>query len=294
MFLPPALVILAAGGWLIAQRALRPVAGITSTAQRITARGLDQRVPEGKADSELLNLIRTINSMLDRLERSFNQAVRFSADAAHELQTPLTVLQGMLDDAVRQCPREGEEQRRYASLLEEVQRLKAIVQKLLILARADASQLPLRREPVDFSELIQNAVDDATVLKPDARIEAHIAPGVILQGDRDLLGLVVQELTKNAAKYNRESGVIRYELATESTVVRLTVENSSDPIPVEDRERIFERFHRVDKSRSVRVPGTGLGLSLAREITRAHRGTLRLDPAKPGLVGFSLRLPLQQ
>jgi HAMP domain-containing protein len=126
LFLPAALVILAAGGWLIAQRALKPVAAITNTAQRITARGLDQRVPEGKADSELLTLIRTINTMLDRLERSFNQAVRFSADAAHELQTPLTVLQGMLDEAVRQSPRGDEEQRRYASLLEEVQRLKPL------------------------------------------------------------------------------------------------------------------------------------------------------------------------
>jgi two-component system, OmpR family, heavy metal sensor histidine kinase CusS len=293
-FLPLALLLLVAGGWLIAHRALEPVAAISKTAQQITARGLDQRVPEGKADSELLNLIQVINSMLERLEKSFNQATRFSADAAHELQTPLTVLQGILDDAVQHCPADSEEQRRYGSLLEEVQRLKSIVQKLLILARADSDQLLPRWEAVDLSGMIESAVEDASALDSQIKIEMRVARGVVLQGDNDLLRLVVHELTKNAVKYNLEGGVIRYELAMENNAARLTIENSANPIPAEDREHIFERFYRVDKSRSKRVPGTGLGLSLAREIVRAHKGELRLDPAKPRSVSFSLRLPIHQ
>jgi len=129
---------------VIAQRALKPVALITRTAEGITVRALDRRVPLIEADRELPRLVEVINSMLDRLEKSFGQAVRFSADAAHELQTPLTILQGELDDAVQHAPVGSEEQQRYGGLLEEVQRLKAIVQKLLILARADAGRLDLR------------------------------------------------------------------------------------------------------------------------------------------------------
>ena len=135
---PLALLLLAGGGWLIAVRALRPVSLITNTAERITARALDQRIPQVNADRELARLVEVINGMLDRLEKSFSQAVRFSADAAHELQTPLTILQGELDYALQHAPDGSEEQQRYSGLLEEVQRLKAIVQKLLILARADA------------------------------------------------------------------------------------------------------------------------------------------------------------
>ena len=291
MVLPLALLSLLAGGWLIAQRALTPVAVITRTVQRITARALDQRVPEGNADSELLNLVRTINGMLDRLEKSYKQATRFSADAAHELQTPLSVLQGILDEAVQHSPTESDEQLRYGSLLEEVQRLKTIVRKLLILARADASQLLLHRGPIDFSALVRNTIEDASALKADARIEAHVAPDIVLQGDGDLMRLALQELTKNATKYNLEGGVLRYNLVAENDAARLTIENSAHPMLDEDRGRIFERFYRADKSKS-RIPGTGLGLSLAREIIKAHQGILRLEPAKPGLIGFSLRLPL--
>lgn len=289
---PIALILLVAGGWLIAHRALKPVATISDTAERITARGLSQRIQEAGADSEFLRLIHVINRMLDRLEKSFNQAIRFSADAAHELQTPLTILQGALDEAVQSCAAGTEEQRRYASLLEEVQRLKTIVQKLLILARADADQILPRRETVAFSRLVVAVVEDTSILNPHLVIESAVFPGVSLQGDNDLLRLAIQELAKNAVKYNREGGLVRFVLSSSGNMAKLTIANSGPPIPAEDRDLIFERFYRVDKSRNRRVPGTGLGLSLAREIVRAHRGELRLDPASV-LTAFTLTLPIQ-
>ncbi|MDA0991219.1 MAG: HAMP domain-containing protein, partial [Verrucomicrobia bacterium] len=180
---PISLMLLALGGWLLAGRALRPIIAITETAEGITATDLDQRVPAVASDAELVRLVDVINGMLDRLERSFSQAMRFSADAAHELQTPLTILQGELDHAVQQAQPESEEQQRYSNLLEEVQGLKAIIQKLLVLARADAGELTLNREPVDLSELVASAAEDAGVIGPELRIEQSIAPGVTVMGD---------------------------------------------------------------------------------------------------------------
>jgi two-component system, OmpR family, heavy metal sensor histidine kinase CusS len=288
---PIALLLLAGGGWIIARRALRPVALITRTAERITVRALDQRIPPVDADGELSRLVDVINGMLDRLEKSFGQAVRFSADAAHELQTPLTILQGELDDAVQHAPVGSEEQQRYSDLLEEVQQLKVIVQKLLILARADAGRLELRLEATDLSVMIESAAEDAGAMAPQLQVEKQIAPGVIVQADPDLMGQVVRNLTSNAVKYNHANGSIRFRLSVHDNRAQVTISNTGVPVPAKDREKIFDRFYRVDQSRSRSVSGSGLGLSLAREIARAHGGEIRLDPDSGDMVSFTLSLP---
>lgn len=289
--LPLALLILAAGGWVIADRAMKPVAAITRAAEGITAQALDQRIPVSNSQTELSRLIQVINKMLDRLQKSFSQAVRFSADAAHELQTPLTVLQGELDDAVQHAPIGSEEQRRYGALLEEVQRLKMIVQKLLILARADAGRLQLHMELVDLSAMVESSSEDAGVIAPHLRIEKEIAPGAFVKADPDLLRQVIQNLMSNAVKYNVEKGMVRFSVKISGDTVHVTIANTGNPIPFRDRERIFDRFYRLDKSRSRAVGGAGLGLSLAREIVHAHHGSLRLEPGSDSLVSFTLSLP---
>ena len=288
--IPVALLLLAGGGWVLARRALKPVALITRTAERITGRDLVRRVPAVEADRELSRLVEVINGMLDRLEKSFGQAVRFSADAAHELQTPLTILQGELDYALQHAPVGSEEQQRYSGLLEEVQRLKAIVQKLLILARADAGRLNLQLEPVDLSAMIESAAEDAGVMAPHLRVERRIAAGVVVKADPDLMGQVIRNLTSNAVKYSPENGLVRFSLSVRDRRALFTISNTGAPIPEKDRDRIFDRFYRVDPSRSKAVHGSGLGLSLAREIVHAHGGDLRLDPASGDMVSFTLSL----
>ncbi len=198
---PAALLVLAAAGWWLAGRALRPVALLTRTAESVTAGGLDRRVPIVAADRELRRLVDVINGMLARLERSFEQAARFSSDAAHELQTPLTVLQGELDNAIQAAADGSEEQRNLSSLLEEVRRLKAVVHKLLLLARADAGRLDLQREPVDLSDLLASALEDVDAMSPGARVENAIAPGVSVMADADLLNQVLLNMTANAVKH---------------------------------------------------------------------------------------------
>jgi two-component system heavy metal sensor histidine kinase CusS len=291
LVVPLGLLVLAGGGWLLAARALRPIALITRTAAGITARGLDKRVPVTSVDPDLARLSEVINGMLDRLERSFHQAVRFSADAAHELQTPLTVLQGELEEAV-QCAAPGsDEQQRYSGLLEEAQRLKAIVQKLLLLARADAGQLSLQRETVDLTALVESALEDVKAIAPQLLVEQEIAGGVRVKADADLLAQVIRNMTSNAVKYNIEHGWVVFELRTSDRVARFTLSNTGMPIPPEDQERIFDRFYRVDKSRSRRIGGVGLGLSIAREIARAHHGDLVFAPSREEWISFTLTIP---
>jgi heavy metal sensor kinase len=290
---PVALFLLATGGWLLAGQALRPVRVLTQVASGLTAQGLDRRVDAPGADREFQALIDVINGMLDRLEKSFLQAARFSADAAHELKTPLTILQGQLEQAVQRAPAASQEQRTYADLLEEVQRLKGIVRKLLLLAQSDSGQLRLSLEPVCLNDEVAALFEDLPLVAPGLTLRQEFAPDVRVQADPDLLRQVLQNLFNNAYKYNREGGEIACALRHEGGRAMLTIANTTDPELHLDRERLFDRFYRGDRSRNRQVDGTGLGLSLAREIARAHGGDLVADPPQDGRVTFRLTLPMQ-
>jgi heavy metal sensor kinase len=289
--LPPTLLLSAVAGWLVSRRALGPVSRVTETAARITAQDLSKRIPARTEDKEFEDLITVLNQMLERLDASYQQAVRFSADAAHELKTPLTVLQGELEAALRESPADSESQRRNADLMGEVVRLRAIVEKLLLLARADAGQLQLRLESVDLAELVRETADDLTILAPNLTIRMDLADSAPVRADQDLLRQVLQNLASNAVKYSCDGGTVTLMLSTGDSGVCLEVANTGETVPEADRERIFDRFHRGDKSRGRRVEGVGLGLSLAREIVSAHGGRLELKDSRNGLTTFALTLP---
>jgi two-component system heavy metal sensor histidine kinase CusS len=289
---PLGLLAMAGAGLVIVHRAMKPVTLIARTAERISARALEQRVPRVSADRELSRLVEVINGMLDRLQQGFTQAMRFSADAAHELQTPLTILQGELELAIQQAPKGSAEQLRCVVLLEEVRQLIAIVRKLLLLARADAGQLSLVREPVNLSSLVEASVEDAAADAPHLFIENRIEPDVVVAADPDLLKQAIRNLLSNAVKYNGEKGMIRSEVVSRDGAASITISNTGKPIPAVDRDRLFDRFYRADRARSKSVPGAGLGLSLAREIAHAHHGSLRLDDESGSLISFTMTLPL--
>lgn len=286
------LAFVAGGAGFVARRALRPVMALTQTAERVTAHGLDQRIPAMTSDDEFHRLIVVFNAMLDRLEKSFTQATRFSADASHELKTPLARLQVELEQAVQNAPTGSPQQEVFSSLLDEVSRLKAIVQKLLLLSLADAGRLQLQREPVHLTRLLEDVIEDCRLQAPQLTVEQNLTPDVQVNADADLLEQALQNLASNAIKYNRENGRVRFELLRQVESVLMRVANTGPGIPAADCGRIFERFYRADKSRSARVEGTGLGLSLAREIARAHGGELALGASDDGLTTFVLRLPI--
>jgi signal transduction histidine kinase len=290
--LPLGLLLVGIAGFILAQRALRPVRVLAARMEQVTAQGLNERITLTAEAEEFQRLVTVVNGMLERLEKSFNQATRFSADAAHELKTPLTILQGELERGIQQADTGSAEQERYSRLLEEVQRVKSITRKLLLLSMADAGKLRVKRRPIDFTQLIEDVCGDIEVLAPQLRLEKTLARNVHIAADPDLIRQVVQNLANNAIKYNAPEGHIGVHLRQKNGELKLTFANTGNTIPEEERDRIFERFYRIDQSRNRASAGVGLGLSLAREIARAHGGELVLEAAKDKQVtAFTLRLP---
>ncbi len=293
--LPFALLLVGGGAWFFAGRALRPVAALTHAVERVTARGLDQRIAVPGNDREFRRLVTVFNEMLDRLEKSFHQSTRFSADASHELKTPLALLQAELEQAITSAPTGSPQQQLCTGLLEDVQRLKAIVQKLLLLSLADAGRLELHREPVNLSALVANIIEDTRALAPQLTIEEDVAPGVTVLADAILLEQALQNLAGNSLKYNRDGGRVRLELRAEAGRAILAVGNTGPGISTEDRPRVFDRFFRGDRSRTIRgAAGVGLGLSLSREILRAHGGDITLCDTPADWTEFRATLPAEK
>jgi two-component system, OmpR family, heavy metal sensor histidine kinase CusS len=290
--IPGVLLLVAGGAWGIAGSSLHSIRRLTTVIGNVTASGLEQRVPIGATDVEFVELIQVFNQMLERLERSFKQASRFSGDAAHELKTPLAILQGELERTLQQAEPGSDVQQSLSNLLDEVSRLSGIVRKLLLLSLADAGQMNLHRVEVDLSSLLIEMLEDIELLAPHLEIQTEIGDGLCVQGDRDLLIQALQNLISNAIKYNLPNGWIRIEAHRQGATVSITISNCSQDIPISDRDRIFDRFHRGDPARTRKVEGIGLGLSLAREIARAHGGDLTLDPTLSGQTAFTLTLPV--
>ena len=290
--LPLILLVVGLSAWWLATRALRPVTALTRAAEGINAQGLDRRISAPAHDREFERLVTVFNGMLDRLERSFHQARRFSADASHELKTPLALLQAELEQALNAAPSGSAQQQLCSSLLDEIHRLKAILEKLLLLSLADSGRLNLERLEVDLSGTLQDVLEDCAALAPSLRIERELVSGITVGADRVLLEQALHNLLGNAVKYNRPDGVIRVSLARRDGFAEIRIGNTGPGLAEKDRQRLFERFYRGDPARTRgRAGGTGLGLSLAREIIRAHGGDLVLGRSEPDFTEFVASLP---
>lgn len=289
--LPFALLLIGVGGWIFSARALRPLQKLTAATRRVTAQGLAQRIPVQDEDSEFIELIEVYNRMLERLERSFHQAHRFSADAAHELKTPLAILQGQLERAIAGCEAGSPLQVELSGILDEVRRLSTISRKLLLLAQADAGHMAIQREDFDLSHALEELLEDARMLAPKIKITGEIEPGLIVPADGSLLRQILHNLISNAIKYNVPDGWIRISARGWPRLVEVIVANASAGIPPGERSRVFERFYRADPSRGRQIEGVGLGLSVSREIARAHGGDITLKADSDGVVQFVLSLP---
>lgn len=291
------LLLVAGGAWGLSGSALRPIRKLTTAIQQVTVTGLDRQVPIDTTDVEFVELIHVFNQMLERLGRSFKQASRFSADAAHELKTPLAILQGELEQALQHAEPGSNLQQNLSNLLDEVSRLSGIVRKLLLLSLADAGRMSLHTVAVNLSELLMVIVEDIDLLAPHLTVELNVDADLRVWGDLDLLSQLLQNLISNAIKYNLPQGWIHIDGKQDSNqnshLVSITITNASHSILAVDRDRIFDRFYRGDPARTRKVEGIGLGLSLSREIARAHRGDLTLDQTPPGQTAFTLTLPVE-
>ncbi len=288
---PLALGFIALSAWFLSGLALSPIRHLTNTMERVTAKGLDKRIAVGKEDQEFLQLIQVFNNMLERLERSFLQASRFSGDAAHELKTPLAILQGQIERAMAQCEVGSPIQASLTGILDEVQRLGTISRKLLLLSLADAGRLHLYMSDINLTQALEDLLEDAQMLAPELDVSGSIAFGLTVKADAELFRQVLHNLLSNAIKYNLPKGWIHINAARQDGRIEVSVANASLGIPDADRERIFERFYRADQSHNRQIEGVGLGLSLSREIARAHGGDLLLTEAEIGKVRFDVYLP---
>lgn len=287
---PAALVLVALSAWLLSSMSLRPVVRLRDAMKTVSRKDLSRRLPSQGEDREFTELIAAYNAMLERLQASFEQASRFSADAAHELRTPLTILQGRLEQAILKYENPAL-QADLAEMQEEIGRLASITRKLLLLSRADAGQLMLHRTRVDLGALLDGLIGDAQMLASDRQVVANIEPGLTLPGDAELLRQLLNNVVSNAVRYCTPGGRIAVHAMRRQGAIEATFANSCAAIPQEARQHVFDRFYRLDPARGRRSEGTGLGLGLAREIARAHGGELTLDPTPDDEFRLRLVLP---
>jgi len=280
-------------GWWIARKALAPVREITVAAEGITAAQLDRRLPEVMARDEIGRLTTVLNAMFDRLETSFKQAMRFSADASHELKTPLTVLRTSVEHLLESRDLTPADQEAVASLLEQIQRLASITESLLLLSRADAGRLRVDCAQTDVRELLAACAEDARIVAEPrgVAIEADLPQSLHAKVDAGRVSQIVVNLLDNAVKYNLPGGRVKITGRNGNESLRITIGNTGPIIAPEHAAHIFERFFRSHPS--CEAPGHGLGLSLSRELAKAHGGDLVLQSSAHGWTEFALSLPLR-
>lgn len=286
------LVVFFGGVWL-ARRTTAPLAELSETAERINVGNPDERLPMPEAHDEIAKLTEVLNRSFDRLRGSYQVAARFSADASHQLKTPLAILRAGLDHLSRATDLTESQAAEVATLRQQTRRLTSLIDDLLLLAQADAGRMVPDAEEIDLGHLIRAALDDLEVLCADRNIrhEADIPDALPVVADPRLMAMVLQNLVENAAKYTPEGGLIRVSAGRDRNGVFVKIGNSGEAIPHEERMRVFDRFRR-GASVGGNVAGHGLGLNIARELVRVHGGDLTLNDTGSDWVEFEFRLPV--
>jgi heavy metal sensor kinase len=294
---PLVLLLASAGGYFLARKSLAPIASMNSQTQRISVESLSQRLDVTSPRDELGRLATTINDLLARLESSFNEQQRFIADASHELRTPLAVLRGETEVALAKQRNADEYQQSLSLIQEEAERLSRIVEDLFILARQPIdAPATLMRERVSLNEAIKDCARAAQVLATRKGVRLTMesnSSSIDLNGDKELITRMILNLLDNAVKYTPAGGEISLALSRQNGNAEIVVRDTGIGIAETDRQRVFDRFYRVDKARSRALGGAGLGLSIVRWIVEIHGGDIHIDSA-PGLGStFTVELPLK-
>jgi heavy metal sensor kinase len=274
------ILLLGASVWVFffMKRVLAPVHEIAALARRISAEDLSHRIEGVESPDEIGELAETLNAMIARLERSFRQMEQFSSDVAHELRTPLTIIKGEVEVALKRDRGAAEYRTVLVSLSEEAERLGAMIEDLLLLARMDARAEPPRFGVVELDAVLLEACEEAAALARSRGVAVAVQPldEARIVGEAGLLQRLVANLLRNAVSYTSAGGRVTVSLETAAHDVIVAVSDTGCGIPEEALPHIFDRFYRADPSRTHETGGTGLGLAIVRKIAQAHGARLEV------------------
>ncbi|HJY78444.1 MAG TPA: ATP-binding protein, partial [Burkholderiales bacterium] len=291
--IPLAVALAIVGGYFLAGRVLAPVGRMADKARRMTAESLAERLPVVNPRDEFGRLGTVFNDMLSRVQDSFESLRRFTADASHELRTPLTAMRSVGEVAL-QADRDPARYRDViGSMLEEVDRLTALVENLLTLTRADAGKIAVNREVSDLREFASSTANHLRPLAEENQQSLELEPGrpTMASFDPKILRLALVNLIHNAIKYAPTGGRVRLRVKTRSNGDAVVeVDDNGPGIPVEHRERVFERFYRIDSGRASDTGGAGLGLAIARWAVEANGGRIEVENGAPSGSVFRIVL----
>jgi heavy metal sensor kinase len=294
--LPFVLLVAGVGGYWLSGRAMKPVHDIVSTAHGISGQNLSQRVQIPAANDELRQLSETLNEMLARLEAAFTRITRFTADASHELRTPVTAIRTTAEVILERHRSVEEYEEMVRQILAESEFTTELIENLLTLARADANPAQLELSVVDARSIVQEIISGSEILASHHGLEWSVSipsEEIIVHAERQSLKRLLLILVDNAIKYTPRGGTVRLTLRSIATEAVFEVIDSGVGILPNDIPHIFERFYRASNARYTNPDGSGLGLAIAQWIADAHHGTLEaLSPAVEGTT-FRLTLPLQ-
>jgi heavy metal sensor kinase len=290
---PPALLLAGVAGYRMAREALQPLDKMAKRAETITASDLDQRLPVENPNDELGRMARVLNDLLQRLQNSFETLKRFTADASHELRTPLSSIRSVGEVGLQRLRTPEEYRDTIGSMLEEVTRLTETVDGLLSISRADAGQVVPHRTTFSALELAREVVALLGLLADEKEQQIQITGDADLSvnADRSLLHRGLANIVENAIKYGPSASPISILIARTGNYVDISVEDRGETIHADLREKIFERFFRIEASRSREAGGSGLGLAIAKWAIEVNGGSVTLQPGQHGGNLFLVRVP---
>src|SRR5437764_1176161 len=279
--IPLALMVAAAGGYLLAKKSLQPVTTMSAKARQIGAATLTERIAVENERDELGFLASTLNDLLERLQRAFDSQKHFMADASHELRTPLSIIQGEADVALARRDRSAEEYRQSVEVMQKAAlKLTRIVQNLFLLARTDAGTYPMNCSRFYLDELIAESVRSMRSVAAAREVELSAASDsdLLIVADEELINRMLLNLVENALKFTAPGGWVRVEVRRRERTYDIRVSDNGEGVAEADRGRIFDRFFRGDRIRQSRgAGGAGLGLPIARWIDEARGGRLVVE-----------------
>jgi len=294
MFAPLLLLVAAGVGYWMSRRALSPVDALVRTAREVGGSNLNSRLQKLKTGDELQRLSDTLNEMLDRIESAFLRVSQFTADASHELRTPVSLIRTEAELALRRSRGEAEYQEALRHILLEAERTTALIEQLLSLARADSGRETVHLRPLNWGQMLGSVLDGWRQVATMRSMELSAnfdRQSVFVMGDESLLRRLADILLDNAFKYTSSPGSVHLRLEQTAQSAVMTVQDSGVGIAEEEQNKIFERFYRVDKARSRTQGGTGLGLAIAQWIVTQHQGSIAVE-SRPGEGAiFRVELP---